>query len=110
MIEQYQQSTNGINLACTPNTIFTFIQHFKVSGSKGKIKMGWFSSNKESKTENTGQTQNNITVIEPVSIENWEILAMLGIICFIKVVEFLYFMYRSHTRHIKKKCNKLTTV
>lgn len=53
----------------------------------------------------TQGTTNNV-VQDQVEIESKEIPILLGIICGIKVIEFLYFMYNQHIDGIKRKYEK----
>lgn len=63
----------------------------------------WSSEKQETLTTNAGQSQSNVTIIDPVSIENVEIICMIGIICIIKIIEFVFFVYRQIGRNMKKK-------
>lgn len=71
--------------------------------------MGWFSANEETikKEEDENQINNNVIVTNsqenPLTIHNIEIIVLLYIIAGIKVIEFLYFLYRRHTERQKKK-------
>jgi len=70
----------------------------------GGIFSSWFSSNDESaKIENDGQINNNVVIQDSVEIFNFEISLMLLIIVVLKIIEFLYFLQRIHTRKMKKK-------
>lgn len=72
---------------------------------------GWFSSQKKvEKVENTGQVQNNVVVNDPVTIQNTEIIIMLGIITLIKIAEFIVFLYNSRKRKLKKKYQSTTQI
>lgn len=54
-------------------------------------------------------TINNVIVTDfqdKVEIESREMMLMLAIICSIKVVEFLYFLYNQHVGNIKRKYEK----
>lgn len=54
----------------------------------------------------TQGTVNNVVITDfqdQVVIENKEILILLYIMCGIKVIEFLYFIYNHHIGNIKKK-------
>lgn len=67
----------------------------------------WFSSEHGEKiTENTGEVQNNITINDPVTIQNQEIIIMLFVICAIKTMEFVYFIYRMQFKCIRKRIQK----
>lgn len=51
-------------------------------------------------------TINNVVVTDvkdKVEIENKEMLIVLCIICGIRIIEFLYFVYREHINNMKKK-------
>lgn len=63
------------------------------------------SSHNGAKLDATG-TINNVIVTDfqdKVEIESREMMVMLAVICSIKVVEFLYFMYNQHVGNIKRK-------
>lgn len=68
------------------------------------------SKSSEQKTENkvvdaTGNVNNNVVIQDTVAIHNVEIIGLLYIIAGIKLIEFIYFIYRQHNRSIKKKYN-----
>jgi hypothetical protein len=64
----------------------------------------WFSKTEETKTvENDGQVTNNVIVNDTVSVHNSEIIIMLLIITSIKLIEFIYFVYNSHNKRLRKK-------
>lgn len=68
--------------------------------------MGGSSSKADKSVENQGQVQNNVVIDESgMGQANYQsaIFIMVGIICFIKIAEFVYFVYRTHFRNIKKK-------
>jgi hypothetical protein len=73
----------------------------------GGIFSSWFSSNDESKkVENDGEVNNNIVISESVEIYNFEIILMLLIIVTLKIIEFLFFVYKTHDRRMKRKYQK----
>lgn len=67
--------------------------------------MGIFGSSEEQTLESNGEVNNNVIVGNPVNIENNLMVALLSIICFIKVVEVIYIAMKSYRRSIKKKYN-----
>lgn len=75
--------------------------------------------NNESKTENkavdtNGNVNNNIVVKieDEVNTYGSEIILLLAIIGAIKILEFVYFLYREHNRKLKRKYgnNKTTQI
>lgn len=72
------------------------------------MKGGARSHHNGAKVDSTG-TINNVIVTDfqdKVEIENKEIVVLLSIMCAIKVIEFMYFLYNKHLRNIKKKCEE----
>lgn len=66
--------------------------------------MGSSESKEESKViDSNGQVNNNIVLTESVDIKNLEIVVLLYIICIVKFLEFIVFVYKCHQKHIKKK-------
>lgn len=66
--------------------------------------MGSTESKEEVKTvDSNGMVNNNIVIQDQVKIHNNEIIILLYIICVIKVFEFIVFMYKFHTKSLKKK-------
>lgn len=70
-----------------------------------KFIMGGSSSKEEGKTENSGAVQNNITVGKTMEVHNTENSILLGIICAIKVLEILIYLYKSFRRSLKRNLN-----
>jgi hypothetical protein len=76
----------------------------------GGIFSSWFSSIDESKKiENEGQINNSVVVEESVEIYNFEIILMLLIIVILKIIEFLFFIYRTHDKRMKKSIKEMLT-
>lgn len=66
--------------------------------------MGLFSSKSEDKTIDTnGNVNNNVVVEESVNIYSFEIIALLTIICIIKIIELACYLYVRHEKKIKRK-------
>lgn len=66
--------------------------------------MGLFSSKSEDKTvESTGTVNNNVVIGGQVDVFSIEIVVLLGIICALKVIEFIYFIYNRYYRRMKKR-------
>lgn len=66
--------------------------------------MGSSESREEKKTvDSTGTVNNNVVVNGEVDIYSTEIVILLGIICALKVIEFIYFIYQRHYKNIKKR-------
>lgn len=53
--------------------------------------------------DSTGTVNNNVVVSEPVPIENRTILILIWVICVVKVLEFVWLIYRKHHKSLKKK-------
>lgn len=64
------------------------------------------SSTKEAKAvESTGHVNNNLVIGKvsgEVDVYSIEIVILLGIICAIKIIEFIYFVYRRHYQNVKR--------
>lgn len=66
--------------------------------------MGGKSSVEEHKDVDTsGQVNNNIILKEAVDIKNGAMLTCLYIICGLKIIEFILYLYTNHVKHIKKR-------
>lgn len=78
---------------------------FQILHSLAPFNMGG-SQTKEAKTvESTGHVNNNLVIGKvngEVDVYSIEIVILLGIICVIKVIEFIYFMYRRHYQNVKR--------
>jgi hypothetical protein len=62
------------------------------------------SKNVEQKTiESDGQVNNNFVIQETVDVYNKEIIVMLAVIAFLKLLEFAYFIYKEHSKMLKKR-------
>lgn len=65
------------------------------------------SKSKETKSiDSNGQVNNNVVIGKvdgEVDITSAEIMILLGIICLIKIMEFIYFIYRRHYQNVKKR-------
>lgn len=71
--------------------------------------MGSSESKPEQKTvDTTGNVNNNVVigrVSGEVDVYSVEIVILLGIICAIKLIEFIYFIYQRHYHKIKRHVN-----
>lgn len=88
----------GAAAALLVGTVGTYLA---MKGSAGSRHNG-------AKVDTTG-TINNVIVTDfqdKVEIENKEIVILLSIMCAIKVIEFMYFLYNKHSRNIKKRCEE----
>lgn len=66
--------------------------------------MGSSESKEEKKTvDATGQVNNSIVLEEGIDIKNVEIVILLYVICIIKILELVIYIYRWHNSKIKKK-------
>lgn len=65
----------------------------------------WFSKNEEVQENKTveanGGVNNNMVVSETFNTTRMEVLLL--ILCILRLLEFFYFVYSTHTRKIKKK-------
>lgn len=65
--------------------------------------MGGKQSAQEKKTvETNGSVNNNFVIEDSVQIHNKEMMVILYIICAIKIFELLLYIYKSHTKRIRK--------
>lgn len=65
--------------------------------------MGSLWSSTDKKVDQTGEVNNNITVEATVDATSLEIVVLLSIICVIKVLEFIYLVFKAYNRGLKKK-------
>lgn len=64
--------------------------------------MGGSSSKEEQNVENSGAVQNNIHIGKTMEVHNKENTILLGIICTIKIIELLIYMYKGFRRSLKR--------
>lgn len=65
--------------------------------------MGGSSSKEEQTVENSGAVQNNIHVqTRPMEVHNSENTILLGIICTIKILEMIIYLFKSFRRSLKR--------
>lgn len=62
----------------------------------------------ESKTDakavdTTGNVNNNVVINDQVNVYSTEIIVLLGLICILKIIEFIYFIYTKHYHNLKKR-------
>lgn len=66
--------------------------------------MGASESKKEHKTvDTTGNVNNNLVIGGQVDVFSIEIIVLLGIICIIKTIELIYFLYSKNYHRMKKR-------
>lgn len=69
--------------------------------------MGGNTSSEKKAVDSTGTVNNNVVVtaesLGEVDVTSSEIVIFLGIICAIKIMEFIYFIYKRHYRNVKKR-------
>lgn len=65
--------------------------------------MGGKQSTPDQTVQSTGQVNNNIIIEDEVKIQNTEIVLILSIICVIKILEFLYMIYKAHKKGLHKR-------
>lgn len=65
--------------------------------------MGGSTSSEKKTVDSTGTVNNNVVVNGEVDVSSLEIIILLGIICAIKILEFIYFVYGRHYHNIKKR-------
>lgn len=53
--------------------------------------------------DNNGEIVNNVIIEDTVNIENKQIVLLLTIIAAVKILEFLYTIYKDHRRGLRKK-------
>lgn len=65
---------------------------------------GGESKTAETKTvDSSGTVNNNVVLSQPVPIENRQLLILIWILCVLRVIEFLWQIYREHNKNLKKK-------
>lgn len=68
--------------------------------------MGGGESKEETKTiDTTGNVNNNVVIQESVPIHNEEMKILLYVICVVKIIQFIFFIYKFQVRRLKKKYN-----
>lgn len=70
--------------------------------------MGGSDSKTENKNEANGQVVNNVNVKNTVDFFNLEMTILIAIICGIKIIELMFWLYRCHTRNIKRRAEFIT--
>lgn len=70
----------------------------------------WFSSTETKSMEQEGQVNNNVILEGSGAKYETEMLILTAIICFIKMFEFLIFVYRNHAKYIKEKHERKLTL
>ncbi len=61
---------------------------------------------KEEVVDTNGNVNNNVVIQQSVPIHNFEITILLYVVCIVKIIQFIFFIYKFHLRKIKKKyCN-----
>lgn len=65
--------------------------------------MGGSSSKETQKVENSGAVQNNINIGKTMEVHNTENTLLLSIICCIKILEVLIYLYKAFRRGLKRK-------
>lgn len=69
--------------------------------------MGITESKEETKAvDSNGNVNNNIVIQDPVPVHNKDIIVVLYLICAIKIVELIIFLYKFHSNRLKKKYMK----
>lgn len=66
--------------------------------------MGASESKEEHKTvDTTGNVNNNVVIGGQVDVFSIEVVVLLGIICIIKMIELIYFVYSKIYHRMKKR-------
>lgn len=73
--------------------------------------MGWFGSSEEVEVEANGQVNNNVIIKQGETIDenSNEICYLLLIICIIKIIELILYIYKKWQNNMKKKYVNATT-
>lgn len=70
--------------------------------------MGLLSTKEENRDiDTTGSVNTNVVIGHTVDISNDYLLILLSIICVIKIMEILYFIYNGHIKKIKKRVQNI---
>lgn len=64
--------------------------------------MGGSSSKETQNVENSGQVQNNININKTMEVHNSENTLLLSIICGIKILEVVIYLYKAFRRGLKR--------
>lgn len=64
--------------------------------------MGGSSSKEEQNVQNSGSVHNNITIGKPMEVHNQENTILLAILCTIKILEMVIYVYKSFRRGLKR--------
>ena len=66
--------------------------------------MGTTESKDETKTvDSNGNVNNNVVIQEQNSSNSFEMKILLYIVCIIKIIELLVFIYKFHRKNLKRK-------
>ena len=66
--------------------------------------MGTTESKDETKTvDSNGNVNNNVVIQEQNSSNSFEMKILLYIVCIIKIIELLIFIYKFHRKNLKRK-------
>lgn len=66
--------------------------------------MGGTESKDETKSvDSNGYVNNNVVIQDPISSNSGEIKILLYVICIIKIIELLIFIYKFHRKNLKRK-------
>lgn len=69
--------------------------------------MGHTESKVESKAvDANGEVNNNVVIEQPVQILGGQMTILLYIICVVKILQFIFLIYKLHLRSIKKRYQK----
>lgn len=66
--------------------------------------MGGTESKDETKSvDSNGNVNNYVVIQDPISSNSGEIKILLYVICIIKIIELLIFIYKFHRKNLKRK-------
>ncbi len=65
--------------------------------------MGSQKSKEVKAVDATGNVNNNFVIDESVPVENFELKILIYIICIVKILQFLFFVYKFQSKRLKRK-------
>lgn len=88
--------------------IHNSIENGRICGIKSKPsfeKMGSGQSNEKKTADNAGTVNNNLILSadERIDVYSTELVLLIAVLVILRIIEFTYFVYRTHKKNLKKK-------
>ncbi len=68
--------------------------------------MGSEESKEQKTVDATGNVNNNVVIQESVPVHNFELKILIYVICVVKIVQFLFFIYKFQSKRLKRRYNR----